>query len=195
MEGALILCTSTSRGLDRLWLSSWGEDLKCFHAHSVENCRFENVKFGPNTSIGRIFLPPYFMKVHSEARRSNQELCYQTPLTARRAKKADRVMLNRKNSRTKRPMEKLDPKMFGRKIGSRAYELELPVLGFPTSRRVSRLPEDIFQLLLPFLPLKHRQTSQNAPKLRVFEPLYLHKYDTSKPSFGLSGNRMKQEAG
>jgi len=40
-------------------------------------------------------------------------------------------MLNRKNIPTKRPMEKLDHKMFGpfvvkRKIGSRAYELELP---------------------------------------------------------------------
>jgi len=40
-------------------------------------------------------------------------------------------MLNRKNLRTKRPMEKLEPKMFGpfvvkRKVGSRAYEVELP---------------------------------------------------------------------
>jgi len=40
-------------------------------------------------------------------------------------------MLNRKNLRTKRPMEKLDHKMFGgfvvkRKVGSRAYEVELP---------------------------------------------------------------------
>jgi len=40
-------------------------------------------------------------------------------------------MLNRNNIRTKRPMEKLDHKMFGpfvvkRKVGSRAYEVELP---------------------------------------------------------------------
>jgi len=40
-------------------------------------------------------------------------------------------MLNRKNLRTKRPMEKLDHKMFGpcvakRKVGSRAYEVKLP---------------------------------------------------------------------
>jgi len=40
-------------------------------------------------------------------------------------------MLNHKNLRTKRPMEKLDHKMFGhfvvkRKVGSRAYEVELP---------------------------------------------------------------------
>jgi len=48
-----------------------------------------------------------------------------------RAKKADRVMLNCKTLRTKRPMEKLDHKMLGpfvvlRKIGSRAYAIELP---------------------------------------------------------------------
>ena len=48
-----------------------------------------------------------------------------------RAKRADRVMLNRKNICTKRPMDKLDHRMFGpfvvkRKISSRAYELELP---------------------------------------------------------------------
>jgi len=48
-----------------------------------------------------------------------------------RAKKADRVMLNRKNHRTKRPKKKLDHKMFGpfvvkRKVGSRAYEIDLP---------------------------------------------------------------------
>jgi len=47
-----------------------------------------------------------------------------------RAKKADRVMLNRNNIRRKRPMEKVDHKMFGpfvvkRKIGSRACELQL----------------------------------------------------------------------
>jgi len=40
-------------------------------------------------------------------------------------------MLYRKNLRTKRPMEKLDHKMFGpfviqRKAGSRGYEIELP---------------------------------------------------------------------
>jgi len=40
-------------------------------------------------------------------------------------------MLNRKNLRTKRPMEKLDHKMFGpfvvkRKVGCRAYEVERP---------------------------------------------------------------------
>ena len=48
-----------------------------------------------------------------------------------RAKKADRIMLNRNNICTKRPMEKLDHHMFRpivvkRKISSRAYELELP---------------------------------------------------------------------
>jgi len=48
-----------------------------------------------------------------------------------RAENADGVILNRKNLRTKRPMEKLDHKMFGpfvvkRKVGSRAYEVQLP---------------------------------------------------------------------
>jgi len=40
-------------------------------------------------------------------------------------------MLNRKKLRIKRPMEKLDHKMFGPfvvklKVGSRAYEIDLP---------------------------------------------------------------------
>jgi len=48
-----------------------------------------------------------------------------------RASAADKVMLNRQNIKTKRPTEKLDHKFFGpfvvkRKIGQRAYELELP---------------------------------------------------------------------
>jgi len=48
-----------------------------------------------------------------------------------RDKNADRVMLNRKNLCTKRPMEKLENKMFRpfvvkRKVGSRAYEIERP---------------------------------------------------------------------
>jgi len=48
-----------------------------------------------------------------------------------RARKADRVILNCKNLCTKRLIEKLDHKMFGlfvvkRKVGSRAYEIELP---------------------------------------------------------------------
>jgi len=47
-----------------------------------------------------------------------------------RAKKVPRVMLTCKNLCTKRPMEKLDPKMFGpfdvkHKVGSRANEIEL----------------------------------------------------------------------
>jgi len=48
-----------------------------------------------------------------------------------RVRKADRVMLNRKNSRTKRRMKEPDNKMLGPcvvkwKIGSRAYDLRLP---------------------------------------------------------------------
>ena len=52
-------------------------------------------------------------------------------VAAGRAKVADKVMLNRHNIKTKRPTEKLDHKYFGpfvikRKVGQRAYELELP---------------------------------------------------------------------
>jgi hypothetical protein len=52
-------------------------------------------------------------------------------VAAGRAKVADKVMLSRQNIKTKRPTEKLDHKYFGpfvvkRKIGTRAYELELP---------------------------------------------------------------------
>jgi len=51
-----------------------------------------------------------------------------------RAKKAASVMLNCKNLSIKRPMEKLDHRMFGPfvvqcKVGSRAYEIELPERG------------------------------------------------------------------
>jgi len=52
-------------------------------------------------------------------------------VTQGRAKNADRVILNRKNLCTKRPVENLEHKMFGpcvvkHKVGSRAYEIELP---------------------------------------------------------------------
>ena len=52
-------------------------------------------------------------------------------VAAGRAKVADEVMLNRHNIRTKRPTEKLDHEYFGpfvikRKVGQRAYELEVP---------------------------------------------------------------------
>ena len=52
-------------------------------------------------------------------------------VAAGRAKVAGKVMLNRHNIKTKRPTEKLDHKYFGpfvikRKVGQRAYELELP---------------------------------------------------------------------
>ena len=47
------------------------------------------------------------------------------------AKTADRIILNGKNLCTKKPMAKVDHKMFGhlvvnRKVGSTAYEIELP---------------------------------------------------------------------
>ena len=54
-------------------------------------------------------------------------------------------MLNRKNLRTTRPMEKLDHKMFGpvvvkRKVGSRAYEVELPERWDTSERKISLHP-------------------------------------------------------
>jgi len=70
-------------------------------------------------------------KWHDQKRQPAPEYVTLEDISQGRAKKADRVMLNRKNLRTKRPMEKLDHKMFGpfdvkRKVGSRAYEVELP---------------------------------------------------------------------
>jgi len=69
-------------------------------------------------------------KWHDQKRQPPPEYVTLEDVTQGRAKKADRVMLNSKNLRTKRPMEKLDHKMFGpfvvkRKVGSRAYEIEL----------------------------------------------------------------------
>ena len=70
-------------------------------------------------------------KWHDQKRLPAPEYTTLEDVTQGRAKKADRVMLNRKNIRTKRPMEKLDHRMFGpfvvlRKIGRAAYELQLP---------------------------------------------------------------------
>jgi len=64
-------------------------------------------------------------KWHDEKRQPAPEYVTLEDVTQGRANKADRVMLNRKNLPTKRPMEKLDHKMFGllvvkRKVGSRA---------------------------------------------------------------------------
>jgi len=65
-------------------------------------------------------------KWHDQKRQPALEYVTLEHVIQGRAKKADRVILNRKNLRTKRPMEKLDYKMFGpfvvkRKVGSRAY--------------------------------------------------------------------------
>jgi len=70
-------------------------------------------------------------KWHDQKRQPAPEYVTLDDVTQGRAKKADRVNLNSKNLRTKRPVEKLDHKMFGpfvvkRKVGSRAYEVELP---------------------------------------------------------------------
>jgi len=70
-------------------------------------------------------------KWHDQKRQPSPEYVTVEDVGQGRAKKADRVMLNRKDICTKRHMEKLDHKMFGpfvvkRKIGSRACKLELP---------------------------------------------------------------------
>jgi len=70
-------------------------------------------------------------KWHDQKREPAPEYVSLEDVLHGRAKKADRVILNGRNLRTKRPMEKLDHKMLGpfvvlRKIGSRAYEIELP---------------------------------------------------------------------
>jgi len=70
-------------------------------------------------------------KWNDQKRQPSPEYVTLEDVSQGRAKKADRVMLNRKNICTKRPMEKLDHTMFApsvvkRKIGFRAYELELP---------------------------------------------------------------------
>ena len=70
-------------------------------------------------------------KWHDQKRQPAPEYVTLEDISQGRAKKADRVMLNCKNLRTKRPMEKLDDKMFGPfvvkcKVGSKAYEVELP---------------------------------------------------------------------
>src|SRR5205807_9526608 len=70
-------------------------------------------------------------KWHDQKRLPAPEYTTLEDVTQDRAKKADRVMLNRKNIRTRRPMEKLDHQMFEpfvvlRKVGHAAYELQLP---------------------------------------------------------------------
>jgi len=70
-------------------------------------------------------------KWHDQKRQPAPEYVTLEDVIQGRAKKADRVMLNRKNLRSKRPMEKLAYRMFEpflvkRKVGSRAYEIELP---------------------------------------------------------------------
>jgi len=70
-------------------------------------------------------------KWHDQKRQQASEYVTLEDIIKGRANKADRVMLNRKNLRTKRPKEKLDHKMFGpfvvkSKVGSRAYEVEVP---------------------------------------------------------------------
>jgi len=69
-------------------------------------------------------------KWHDQKRQPAPEYVTVEDVLHGRAKEANRVILNRKNVRTKRHMEKLDHKMWGpfdvlHKIGSRAYQIEL----------------------------------------------------------------------
>ena len=69
-------------------------------------------------------------KWHDQKRQPAPDYVTLEDILQGRAKKADRVMHNRRNIGTKRPMEKLDHRMFGpfvvkRKISSGANELEL----------------------------------------------------------------------
>jgi len=68
---------------------------------------------------------------HDQKRQPGPEYVTLEDVTQGRAKKVNRVRLNRKILRTQSPMEKLDHTMFGpfvvkRKVGSRAYKIELP---------------------------------------------------------------------
>ena len=69
--------------------------------------------------------------LHDQKRQPAPEYVTLEDVLHGRAKKPNRVMLNGKNLRTRRPMEKLDHKMLGPfvvllKVGSRAYAIELP---------------------------------------------------------------------
>ena len=70
-------------------------------------------------------------KWHDQKRQPAPEYVTLEDISQGRAKKVDRVMLHRKNLHTKSPMEKLDHNIFGpfvvkRKVGSRAYDVEVP---------------------------------------------------------------------
>ena len=78
-----------------------------------------------------------------------------------RAMAADKVMLNQHNIKTKRPTEKLDHKYFGpfvvkRKVGQRAYELELP-------SRMSIHPVFYVRLLEPYHESANPTRKQDPP--------------------------------
>jgi len=112
-------------------------------------------------------------KWHDQKRQTSPEYVTLGDGSQGRAKKADRVMLNRKNIHTKRPMENLDHKMFGpfvvkRKIGSRAYELELPA-------RWAIHPVFNIGLLEPYGedPIGRPQLAMQAPDIVDSEPCYV----------------------
>jgi hypothetical protein len=78
-----------------------------------------------------------------------------------RAQVADKVMLSRQNIKTKRPTEKLDHKLFGpftikRKVGQRAYELDMPA-------RMHIHPVFYVGLLEPYRESKDPTRKQEPP--------------------------------
>ena len=112
-------------------------------------------------------------KWHDQKRQPAPEYATLEDVKRGTAIKADRVMLDRKNIRTKRPSEKLDHKMFGpfvikRKVGNRAYELELP-------GRWDIWPVFNVALLEPYRedPIGRSQKEIPAPDVVDNEPSYV----------------------
>jgi len=110
---------------------------------------------------------------HDQKRQPAPEYVTLEDVSQGRANKADKVMLNSKNLRTKRPMEKLDHKMLGpfvvkRKVGSRAYEVELP-------ERWDIHPVFHVSLLEPYRedPLGRPQKVIQTPDIVDNEPSYV----------------------
>ena len=128
-------------------------------------------------------------KWHDQKRQPAPEYVTLEDLIQGRAKKAHRVMLNRKNLHTKRPMEKLDHKMFGplvvkRKVGSRAYEIELP-------ERWDINPVFHVSLLEPYHedPVVRPQKIIPTPDIVDNEPSYVVAEVVDSPWYG---NRMSK---
>jgi len=112
-------------------------------------------------------------KWHDQKRQPAPEYVTLEDVTQGTAKKGDMVMLNRKNLRTKRSMEKLDHMIFGtfvvkRKVGSRAYEIEL-------TERWDIHPVFHVSLLEPYYedPMGRPQTEIPTPDIVDNKPSYV----------------------